>query len=46
MKRLREIGIKHCRITPRSPWENGKIESFSLCLEREAFRRFKIEDFE
>jgi len=46
MKRLREIGIKHCRITPRSPWENGEIESFFSCLEREVFRRFEIEDFE
>jgi len=46
MKSLVEIGIKHCRITPRSPWENGEIESFFSCLEREVFRRFEIGDFE
>jgi len=46
MKSLVEIGIKHCRITPRSPWENGEIESFFSCLEREVFRRFEMEDFE
>ena len=46
MKSLKRMGIKHCRITPRSPWENGEIESFFSCLEREVFRRFEIEDFE
>jgi len=46
MKSLKGLGIKHCRITPRSPWENGEIESFFSCLEREVFRRFEIEDFE
>jgi len=46
MKFLKGMGIKHCRITPRSPWENGEIESFFSCLEREVFRRFEIEDFE
>jgi len=45
MKSLKEIGIIHCRITPRSPWENGEIESFFSCLEREVFQRFEIEDF-
>jgi len=45
MKTLEGIGIKHCRITPRSPWENGEIESFFSCLEREVFRRFEIEYF-
>ncbi|GEM_PF-2912293 len=30
---------------PRSPWENGGIESFFSCLEREVFQRFEIEDF-
>lgn len=46
MKSLKVMGIKHCRITPCSPWENGEIESFFSCLEREVFRRFEIEDFE
>ena len=46
MKSLEVMGIKHCRITPCSPWENGEIESFFSCLEREVFRRFEIEDFE
>ena len=46
MESLRDIGIVHCRITPRSPWENGEIESFFSCLERELFQRFEIEDFE
>ena len=40
MKSLKEIGIIHCRITPRSPWENGEIESFFSSLEREVFQRF------
>ena len=46
MKSLERTGIKHCRITPRSSWENGEIESFFLCLERKMFSRFEIEDFE
>jgi len=46
MKSLKKLGLIHCRITPRSPWENGEIESFFSCLEREVFRRFEIEDFE
>ena len=46
IKSLEGIGIKHCCIIPRSPWENGEIESFFSCLEREVFRRFEIEDFE
>ena len=46
MKSLRDMGIVHCRITPRSPWENGEIESFFSCLEKEVFQRFEIEDFE
>ncbi|WP_457642010.1 integrase core domain-containing protein [Persephonella sp.] len=45
MRALKYIGIKHCRITPRSPWENGDIESFFSCLEREVIQRFEIEDF-
>ena len=46
MRSLKKLGLIHCRITPRSPWENGEIESFFSCLEREVFRRFEIEDFE
>ena len=46
MKSLRDMGIVNYRITPRSPWENGEIESFFSCLERELFQRFEIEDFE
>jgi putative transposase len=46
MESLKEIGIVHCRITPHSPWENGEIESFFSCIEREVFQRFEIEDFE
>lgn len=46
MESLKGLGIKHYRITPRSPWENGEIESFFSCLEREVFRRFEIENFE
>ena len=45
MRALKYIGIKHCRITPESPWENGDIESFFSCLEREVIQRFEIEDF-
>jgi putative transposase len=46
MEELRKIGIKHVRITPYSPWENGEIESFFSCLEREVFWRFEMESFE
>ena len=46
MEELRKIGIKHVRITPYSPWENGEIESFFSCLEREVFWRFEIGSFE
>lgn len=45
MRALKYIGIKHCRITPGSPWENGDIESFFSCLEGEVIQRFEIEDF-
>jgi len=33
-------------IRPYSPWENGEIESFFSCIERELFQRFEVEDFE
>jgi putative transposase len=46
MEEFRGIGIKHVRITPYSPWENGEIESFFSCLEREVFWRFEIGSFE
>jgi len=46
MESLQDMWIVHCRITPRNPWENGEIESFFSCLERKAFRRFEIKDFE
>jgi putative transposase len=46
MEKLRGIGIKHVCITPYSPWENGEIESFFSCLEREVFWRFEMESFE
>jgi len=45
MKALKHVGIKHYRITPKSPWENGDIESFFSSLERELIQRFEIEDF-
>ena len=46
MSWLKITGIRHVRITPRSPWENGEIESFFSCLEREVFGRIEVEDFE
>ena len=46
MGALKKLGVKHVRITPHSPWENGEVESFFSCLEREVFWRFEIENFE
>lgn len=44
MKFLKGMGIRHCCITPHSPWENGEIEAFFSYLERKVFRRFEIEE--
>ena len=46
METLKGIRIKHCQITPCSPWENGEIDLFFLCLKREIFRKFEVGDFE
>lgn len=42
---LEEVGIDHERTHPRSPQENGHIESFNSIVEMEVVRRFEFDDF-
>ena len=42
MKSLRDMGIVNYRITPRSPWENGEIESFFLALRGKCFNGLRL----
>ncbi len=42
---LEELGIEHERTHPRSPQENGHIESFNSIVEMEVVRRFEFDDF-